>query len=166
MIISFTGHRPNKLWGYNLHQKKYRDLFRSLYTIVMSEWKHEGDLLLVSGMALGVDQVAAMLGIWLRDQKHLNVQVEAAVPCIGQDNKWPQQSRDQYQDILSKCNIRTIVYNGTYNYRCMQQRNEYMVNKADVLIAVWDGSSGGTGNCVHYAEQKGVKIIQINPKDI
>lgn len=166
MVISFTGHRPNKLWGYDIHRKEYMDLFRSLYSAVMTEWKREGDLLLVSGMALGVDQVAAMLGIWMRNQRHFSVQVEAAIPCIGQDSKWPEQSRRQYQDILVKCDIRTIVHNGVYNYRCMQQRNEYMVDKADTLIAVWDGSNGGTANCVRYAEKKGVKIIQKNPKDI
>ena len=166
MIISFTGHRPNKLWGYNIHRKEYRDLFRSLYNIVMAEWRQHDDLLLVSGMALGVDQIAAMLGIWMRDQRHLNVQIEAAIPCIGQDSKWPEQSRRQYQDILVKCDIRTIIYNGLYNYSCMQQRNEYMVDKANTLIAVWDGSNGGTGNCVHYAEKKGVKIVQIDPRKI
>lgn len=166
MNISFTGHRPNKLWGYNIHQKPYRDLFRAMYTVVMTEWQMKNDLLIVSGMALGVDQIAAMLGIWLRDQKHLPVAVEAAIPCIGQDSKWPQQSRQQYQSILAKCDIRTIVYNGMYNYRCMQQRNEYMVNKSDVVIAVWDGSNGGTGNCVRYAKSKNIKIVRINPKNI
>ena len=165
-IIVFTGHRPHKLWGYDIHQEKYRDLFRSLYSTVMAEWQQRGDLLLVSGMALGVDQIAAMLGIWMRDQRKLSVQVEAAIPCIGQDSKWPQTSKEQYQSILAKCDIRTVIHNGPYNYTCMQQRNEYMVDKADILIAVWDGSSGGTGNCVRYAKQKGVKIIQINPKDI
>lgn len=165
-IIAFTGHRPHKLWGYDIHQRKYRDLFRSLYSAVMTEWQMKGDLLLVSGMALGVDQVAAMLGIWMRDQRHLSVRVEAAIPCLNQECKWPQSSREQYQSILTGCDIRTVIHNGTYNYRCMQQRNEYMVDKADVLIAVWDGSSGGTGNCVRYAKQKGVKIVKINPKDI
>lgn len=29
----------------------------------------------------------------------------------------------------------------------MQKRNEYMVDLADKVVAVWDGSKGGTDNC-------------------
>jgi uncharacterized phage-like protein YoqJ len=48
----------------------------------------------------------------------------------------------------------------------MQKRNEYMVDNSDIVIAVWDGSKGGTYNCVKYAEKLGKKIIVINPKEI
>ena len=184
MVIAFTGHRPHKLWGYvdlrapeqrrendgqEAAREKYRDLFRVLWSAVLKEWvNREEELLLVSGMAIGVDQVAAQVGIQLRDKRHLNIKVEAAIPCLQQDAKWTASSRQLYNDILRQCDYQTLVYNGSYlsNPRCMQQRNEYMVDKADVLIAVWDGSNGGTGNCVKYAKKKGVKIIQIDPRKI
>jgi hypothetical protein len=38
-----------------------------------------------------------------------------------------------------------------------------MVDNSDLLIAVWDGSSGGTSNCVSYATIKGKQIIRIDP---
>lgn len=40
----------------------------------------------------------------------------------------------------------------------------WMVDNCDLLIAVHDGSPGGTANCVNYANQKNKKIININPK--
>ena len=33
----------------------------------------------------------------------------------------------------------------------MQARNEWMVDQATRLAALWDGSSGGTGNCFQSA---------------
>ena len=48
----------------------------------------------------------------------------------------------------------------------MQRRNEYMVDKADTLIAVWNGTSGGTANCVKYAKKKGVDIVRLDPNKI
>ena len=45
----------------------------------------------------------------------------------------------------------------------MQKRNEYMVDLADKVIAVWNGSTGGTYNCVKYAEKCGKEIIRIVP---
>lgn len=62
--------------------------------------------------------------------------------------------------------IRTTTPQGRYNPYKLQIRNEYMVDNADVVIAVWDGSKGGTCNCVNYAKKIGKNIIQINPKDI
>ena len=38
-----------------------------------------------------------------------------------------------------------------------------MVDNSDVLIACWNGTSGGTANCVKYAEKTGNKIYRINP---
>jgi uncharacterized phage-like protein YoqJ len=48
----------------------------------------------------------------------------------------------------------------------MQKRNEYMIDKSDYVIAVWDGSPSGTGNTVRYAKQKNKKILIINPSDL
>ena len=46
----------------------------------------------------------------------------------------------------------------------MNIRNEWMVDRCDTLIAVWDESpTGGTTNCVGYAKQQGKKIITIKP---
>lgn len=46
----------------------------------------------------------------------------------------------------------------------MQLRNQYMVDASAVLIAVYDGQSGGTKNTVDYARGRGRKIIEIRPK--
>lgn len=165
MNVSFTGHRPHKLWGYDIHQDKYRRLYVALRTIVMENIEREQENTLISGMALGVDTVAAYLAVALRD-KGLPIKFEAAVPCWNQDSKWHGESREIYKNLVSKADVVTVVHEGPYNYTCMQRRNEYMVDKANVLVAVWDGSPGGTSNCVHYAEKKGVRIIRVDPRSI
>jgi uncharacterized phage-like protein YoqJ len=40
-----------------------------------------------------------------------------------------------------------------------QLRNEFMVDAADVLAAFFDGSRGGTFNCVQYARSVGRKTV-------
>ena len=56
-----------------------------------------------------------------------------------------------------------LVSNEEYKPWVMQKRNEYMVDLADKVIAVWDGSKSGTGNCVKYAKQVGKVVIRIEP---
>jgi hypothetical protein len=36
-----------------------------------------------------------------------------------------------------------------------------MVDRAQILMTVFDGSPGGTAATVHYAETKGLKIIPL-----
>ena len=46
----------------------------------------------------------------------------------------------------------------------MEKRNRYMVDHADLLIAVWDGRPSGTGKTVQYAQQQGKHVLMIDPK--
>jgi len=43
-------------------------------------------------------------------------------------------------------------------------RSEWMVQNCDLLVAYWDGSDGGTGNCVKYAKSVGRDVAIVNPK--
>ncbi len=89
----------------------------------------------------------------------------AAVPFLGQESCWPKQTKDKYFDLLSKAESKVIVCEGNYAAWKMQKRNQYMVDNSDILIAVYDGTSGGTQNCVNYANTKTKQIIFINPND-
>ena len=115
---------------------------------------------IVSGMALGVDQLFAEICI------SSGIPLIAAVPFIGQESAWPAPSQGIYKRILSGAAQTIVVCEGGYAAFKLQRRNEWMVDHCDKLLAVWDGASGGTGNCVAYAEKVGKPIERINPKNI
>jgi uncharacterized phage-like protein YoqJ len=46
----------------------------------------------------------------------------------------------------------------------MRERNEYMVDNSAHLIAVCNGSKGGTQETLRYAKQKGLRIVTIDPR--
>ena len=43
----------------------------------------------------------------------------------------------------------------------MMNRNRYMVDHAELIIACYDGQSGGTLNTLRYALEKGVRILHL-----
>jgi uncharacterized phage-like protein YoqJ len=45
----------------------------------------------------------------------------------------------------------------------MQVRNEWMVDSSDGVVALWNGTAGGTANCVRYAEKVGRPIDNLWP---
>lgn len=154
MIIAFTGHRPDKLGGYKLPNSTYIHVCQQIEK-TLAELKPEK---VISGMALGVDMWAAHVAY------KLDIPFVAAIPFEGQEKAWPVVSQKAYHLLLNKAVEKVIVCEGDYAPAKMQTRNEYMVNECDVLIAVWDGTPGGTANCVKYAQGIGKKIIFIDPK--
>ena len=46
----------------------------------------------------------------------------------------------------------------------MQERNIFMVDRADEILAVWNGTSGGTKNCIDYAKKQNKIITNIYNK--
>ena len=71
-----------------------------------------------------------------------------------------------YNSILARADKVVLVSDEEYKPYLMQKRNEYMVDETDKLVAVWDGTAGGTGNCVNYARKVGKEIIRIFPNEI
>lgn len=59
-----------------------------------------------------------------------------------------------------------MIYSQAYKPYLMQKRNEYMVDNTETLMAVWNGTSGGTENCVKYAQKKNKDIIYVRPDEI
>lgn len=156
MIIAGTGHRPPKIGGYKLPNPTYNKICQEIEKILL-KLKPEK---VISGMALGFD-------MWLANVAYkLGIPFLAAIPFEGQEKAWPASSQKTYHALLNKAVEKVIVCEGGYSSYKMQIRNEWMVDHCDTLIAVWDETPGGTGNCVKYAQSIEKKIIYINPKDL
>lgn len=154
MIVAFTGHRPDKLGGYKLPNDTYIKVCRDIDWLL----KELNPEKVISGMALGVDQWAANIAY------KLGIPFVAAIPFEGQELAWPEASQKTYRLLRKLASEEVIVSPGGYLADKMQVRNIWMVDNCDSLIAVWDGSKGGTGNCVEYAKSVDRKIYQIDPR--
>lgn len=160
MKVSVTGHRPNKLYGYDLNNIHYQKMKDWMKYFLKSVDCHEA----ISGMALGVDQLFALAVLELKEDGY-NIKLHCAIPCRNHSSKWPQESQRLYQSMIDRADEVRLVTDDAYRPEYMQLRNEYMVNLADEVIAIWDGSKGGTGNCVSYAIKKNKKITIKSPNE-
>jgi uncharacterized phage-like protein YoqJ len=149
MIVAGTGHRPDKLGGYN------NDTYLKLVEIA-EEWLIENKpSKVISGMALGWDQALAQAAI------NCNIPLIAAVPFEGQERMWSDKSKRYFNKLLSMAESVTYVCEEGYAPYKMQVRNEWMVNNSDLILAMWDGTNGGTGNCIKYANKANKTIVNL-----
>jgi uncharacterized phage-like protein YoqJ len=151
-----TGHRPTKLGGY--HSNPTQLWVRSALRETLIEAKNAyPDLEVISGMALGVDQWWAELAV------ELDIPFHAYVPFKGQEGRWPNESKAKYSNLLEQAKTVNVVCDGSYAVWKMQKRNEAMVDDATACVAVWDETTGGTGNCVNYINKVNKPLYHINP---
>jgi len=157
MILACTGHRPGKLnneWNLDgpysgfVRVKLYSGLIRRKPKAI------------ISGLALGVDMIWAELGI------EMGIPVWGYIPCLEQSAKWTKEQQVRYDRIIAKCARLIRCTDSLYQPGCMQIRNERMVDDSDGLVAVWDGSEGGTKNCYDYAKLVGKPIYRIDLREV
>lgn len=164
-VCCFTGHRPQKLpFGFNEQDERCIKLKEALKEKIVRMIEENGVTDFVSGMAIGTDVFAAEIVLELKKQ-YPQLWLECAIPCETQAAKWREADRDRYFDIISRCGKETLLQT-RYTPDCMQNRNKYMVDKSDYIIAVWDGTPSGTGNTVRYAKKCDKEVIIINPKEM
>lgn len=111
----------------------------------------------VSGFAEGIDLLFAKLVCEM--QKILPITLEAAIPYRERGSKLCVT----HKDLLYKCE-RVSILADYYYQDCYMNRNRYMVDKSDRVLAVYDGRTrGGTFATINYATKKNreIKIISI-----
>src|SRR3990167_8058668 len=122
-----TGHRPNKIGGYN-KITPLRAWVRKSILDVLTELDKREPVTGMSGMALGADQDFAEACITRK------LPFIAAIPFVGQESMWPPESQSWYQYLLGIAREKVIVCEGSYQAWKMQKRNQYMVDWCDVVI--------------------------------
>lgn len=157
MIISATGHRPNKLGQEYNYKGPYSNYLKTKVEEIFTIYQPEK---VISGMAQGFDTIFVLIAL------ELKIPVLAAIPFKGQENYWTKEAKRLYRKILKNDLVNSYVVSyGGYTRDKMQIRNEYMVNKCNILLACFNNTAGGTKNTINYAQKVGRKIIFINPED-
>lgn len=144
-IIAATGHRPPAFAQRHHLTPRIHERLLSLATDYLAQ--HDPDLV-ISGMALGWDQIVAEAA------DVCGIRLHAAVPFPGQHLRWPDDAQRTYQRLLSRAYEVTTVSVEPYRPELMQIRNEWMVNHATRIMAMFNGQPGGTANCIAYARRQ------------
>ena len=142
---ALTGHR---VLGKGFSRERLEQCLRALIA--------EGADTFYCGMALGFDLYCCELLLRLREE--FPVRIVACVPCADQAARYSPRAKEKYEALLSACDEK-IVLHEKYENGCMFERNRYMVDRADVLLAYLETERGGTFYTVNYAKKRGKRIV-------
>jgi hypothetical protein len=124
--------------------------------------KHRPELVGLSCIADGADQLFAQIVI------DLGGRLEVVVPAKKYREALPPECWATYDLLFSKASqVHQLDYTKSTS-EAHQAASEYMVDHADILVAVWDGlparAYGGTADVVSYARSRGKPVEVIWPE--
>ena len=149
--VCFTGHRTIPMLKKWKIEKKLKETLEALI--------ENGYCYFGAGGALGFDTIAAQTVLGLK-KKHPEIKLILVLPCKNQTRSWEEKDVSVYESIIEQAD--KVVYTQEhYDRGCMFKRNRHLVDNSSVCVAYLTEEKGGTAYTVNYANQKGVKVINI-----
>lgn len=158
-----TGHRPNAFpWKDHTEDIRFHILLKRIENAI--------DFVLdlnvrrfICGNALGVDTWAAQI-ILKKKQYHPDIYLEIVLPFSLHNS-----NNSSCKDVQEKADLVHIVSTQRCRKAAFFERDKYMIDNSDMVIAVYDDKvsrKGGTQRTFVMAEKKGLNIIQVLWGDI
>lgn len=155
----FTGHRPEKL---GISEQQLRPLLEA----AICQAIQDGFITFITGMAKGVDLIAAEIVLEKRS-RNPQIRLIAALPYPDFGRHWGGGWTERFQKVLAQVDL-VHCTSKIFSYAAYQYRNQWMVDHAALVIAVFNGEAGGTRNTLAYAEEKDVpcRIIKLERRTL
>ena len=155
-VCAFTGHRPERLDAPEDEVKKWLEE-------KINEAIKDGYTTFITGMQRGVDLWAADILVKLKREGN-PIRIIAACAFKGMENRWENSWIKKYNQVLKFADEINII--GKHPGRAaFFLRDEWMVDHASRLIAVYTGASGGTKKTIDYAFKNGIEVVNYTESD-
>ena len=164
-VVVVLGHKPPELGGYepNLLQAAVQ---RRLGDVLAAQAQLDEDLVLVTGLSLGAEQLAAEAAA------DRGVPYVAVQPYPDPDTRWSRDSREDYRRLVDGAREVVLLQKKPVKStddvrRAMGQRDAWLSRVADAAVVVWDGQDKLLAKQVKALEQQvGDEVWIIDPSEL
>lgn len=111
------------------------------------------------GMAIGFDTLCFQTLEKIKKEKK-DIKIIACIPCENQFDRFTDLQKKEWERMVLSSDGK-VVLSKNYNSRCMQKRNQFMVDNCSVLVAYLRRDYGGTKKTVEYAKNNDVCVIYL-----
>jgi hypothetical protein len=126
----------------------------------------DAPFVVVSALADGADRLVVS-EVLARKDARLEVVLPLEPEAYGRD--FDAGSQAEFDALLENRDVTVVPQcSGEPREAAYERAGKYVVNRSDVVIAIWDGKHrhkrGGTAETVKYARRRGVPLVWINAK--
>jgi ribonuclease HI len=160
-----VGHQPPELGGYDANP--VADAVRGrLVAILAAKVELDADLVAVSGLRLGAEQLGAEAAI------EAGVPFVAVLPYPEPDEVWPPAARARFAELLAAARDVLVLQKRKPESRqqagaALARRDAWLARHADEAVLVWDGEDARLGRLHRSLEDHlGADVWVVNPKEL
>ena len=167
MVVCFTGHRPDKISDWAHNPKVVEQTIRRAVAEEIVRQSREGAEEFISGMAPGFDLWAADEVVRLRQSGLISptTKLTLAIPYPHFERSFDTSHHPLYNHIMEQAD--EIVYvSQHYHKGCYAMRNDFLAERADTLIAYYEGTEGGTHYTLRKGMAKGCRCVNLLQGDL
>jgi ribonuclease HI len=144
--LAVVGHRPPELGGYDANEVA-NGVLRRLTEIVDAQAQLHPDLVVLTGLGLGAEQLGAEAA------EHAGVPYVAVLPYPDQESVWPAASRERYRRLLDGARSTVLLQAKQPESKqqagaALARRDGWLAKNADEALAVWNGDEPFVGRMV------------------
>ncbi|MBO4940508.1 MAG: DUF1273 family protein [Clostridia bacterium] len=143
---------PIRSCAFTGHRELYEGFSKRKLTLAIKRLIENGVEVFYNGMAMGFDLLAAET-VLSYQKKYPNVKLIACIPCYNQEKSFSEADKKRYAEILKKASEQVLLSENYYR-GCMQVRDQYMVDNADMLLCYCVKETGGAAYTVKYCQKK------------
>jgi ribonuclease HI/uncharacterized phage-like protein YoqJ len=145
-LVAVTGHRPPELGGYDPNPTA-DGVRASLAEVLAAKRQLHPDLVLLTGLGLGAEQLAAEAAA------EEGVPYVAVLPYPDPDSQWPESSRRHYRRLLDGARAAVVLQAKPPATKqlagaALRRRDAWLARHAHEALAVWDGEDPAVGRSV------------------
>jgi ribonuclease HI/uncharacterized phage-like protein YoqJ len=165
-LVLVTGHRPPELGGYEPDNPVAVDVRRRLAEILAAKRELHPDLIAVTGLQLGAEQLGAEAAA------AAGVPYVAVLPYPQSDGQWPDSSRQRFKELLRGATAalqleRTAPANRQRAGASLSRRDGWLASQVDEAIVVWNGVDDNVGKLVRKLKgrlgEENVWVVDVPP---
>ena len=150
-LLLAAGLRPPAMGGYGPNAVA-DGVRRKLAEVLVAKTQLHPDLVVLTGMGLGAEQLAAEAAI------DAGVPYVAVLAFPGQDTVWPSDAREHFQHLLDKAHAQVLLQAKAPQNRqavaaSMSRRDAWLARNAVEAIVVWDGTDPALGRTVRSLKE-------------
>lgn len=153
----FTGHRPEKI-------KEDIDVIKANLAKEIKNAIELGYDTFLTGMAPGTDTWAADIILDLK-KDNTDIKLICAIPFRGVERNRTPELQKRFHEILEASDGAEYM-SEKYKRWVFLARDRWMVDHSSYVIAVYNGSYGGTQYTVDYTKKNGKQIVFVDMKDL
>ncbi|WP_096202281.1 DUF1273 domain-containing protein [Bacillus sp. FJAT-45350] len=169
-VVAVSGYKGHELGIFNQKHEGIRYIKKAIRQRIISLIDEGLEWVIISGQ-LGVELWAAET-VYDLQTDYPNLKVAVLTPFLNQEKNWNEETQEYYQHILGQADFVESISKKEYeNPTQLRMKNEYIIQKSDGLLLLYDEEKEGSP--LFYLKpakkrqaQENYIIVMITPYDL